>query len=133
MGNQVMLLLITATFSCRFVVTSSCKGTITQLQSFILYCFYTKCIPFMSACLHCNNQSELSSDVKRMAFNSHKLAHYCRQRKRDLLTQLALIIAFYVSLSPMIRTFETVLHHTVPAHRLYESCLGSVWFGLVHV
>ena len=101
-GNQVMLLLITATFSFWFVVTNSCKGTITQLQSYILYCFNTKCKPFMSACLHCNNQSELSQDVKRMALNRHKFARYCRQRKRGLLTQLALIIAFYVSLSPMI-------------------------------
>ena len=62
----------------------------------------------MSTCLHCNNQSELLRDVKRMALNRHKLVCYRRQRKRDLLTQLALIIAFYVLPSPMIQAERDV-------------------------
>ena len=39
----------------------------------------------------------------KMALNRHKLARYRKQRKRRLLIQVALIIAFCASLSPIIR------------------------------
>ena len=69
--------------------------------------------------------------------NRHELVRYRRQRKWDLLTQLVLIIAFYASLSPIIRAEEMFGNHTdiqtVPECQLYDSCGGSVWFGLACV
>ena len=87
----------------------------------------------IGTCVHYNNQRELSQDVKRMALNRHKLARYRRQRKQDLLTQLALIIVRCASLSPIIQAEEMYINRadiqTVLARQFSESCHGLVWFG----
>ena len=44
----------------------------------------------------------------RMALNRHELARYRRQRKQGLLTQLAFIIAFCASISPIVRAERDV-------------------------
>ena len=61
-------------------------------------------VALMNARLHCNNYHEML----RMALNRHKLSRYRRQRKRRTLTQLALVIAFCASLSPIIRAEREV-------------------------
>ena len=66
----------------------------------------------------------------RMALNRHELAHYRRQRKRSMLTQLALIIIHCASLSPIIQAEEMFGNHaniqTVLARQFHESCRGLV-------
>ena len=44
----------------------------------------------------------------RMALNRHELARYRRQRKQGLLTQLAFIIAFCASISPIVQAERDV-------------------------
>ena len=45
-------------------------------------------------------------EMLRMALNRHEFPRYRRQRKRGLLMQLAVIIAFCASLSPIIQAEE---------------------------
>ena len=47
-------------------------------------------------------------EMLRMALNRHELARYRRQRKQGLLTQLAFIIAFCASISPIVRAERNV-------------------------
>ena len=68
----------------------------------------------------------------RMALNRHELARYHRQRKRGLLTQLALIIARCASLSPIIQAEEMFRNRaniqTVLARQFSRAVM--VWFGV---
>ena len=69
----------------------------------------------------------------RLALIRHDLAHYRRQRKQGLLTQLVHIITSCTSLSPIIQAEDMFGNRadiqTAPARQFYESCCGSVWLG----
>ena len=69
----------------------------------------------------------------RLVLIRQDLAHYRRQRKQGLLTQLVHIIACCVSLSLIIQAEEMFGNRadiqTMLARQFYESCRGSVWLG----
>ena len=72
-----------------------------------------------------------------MALNRHESACNCGQRKQGLWTQLVRIIACSALLSSIIQAGEMFENRadiqTMPAHQFYDSCHGSVWFGLARV